>query len=163
MRPFLLCGMFALLLAGGLLVLRVPTAQAKNITASRPLVPCAGEQCNGTDPYTTGCAGSAASYGVVDSVPVLWQGVNFGWVQLWFSRTCGTNWARYVCTRRCRPVSLVLMTCAQDLSQTSVQGPLAFAATGRTKQQYLPRTPASASLLFEVNGPEFGSAATGCW
>src|SRR6185437_14035179 len=104
--------------------------------------------CNGSDAYSSGCAGNGTSYWVVDSVPVIWKGRNDGWAQLWYSRTCGTNWARYSCSTSCQPVILTLMVCNANGSQTGVQGPIELDATGRTKQHYLPTTRASAYVMF---------------
>jgi hypothetical protein len=57
---------------------------------------CAG--LDHTDPYATGCGGPGASYYVVATTPI-YKGstsVQAGYVQLWYSSTCGTNWARTV-------------------------------------------------------------------
>lgn len=59
---------------------------------------CGGTGCDHTDPYATGCAGSGASYYVVASTPIYKGSTNVqaGYIQLWYSGTCGTNWARIV-------------------------------------------------------------------
>ena len=151
--------------AGGVLVTATPAVYAASTSSQTASVTrtCSGSHCTGSDPYSTGCAGNSASYWVVDSVPVTWKGVNYGWDQLWYSGTCGTNWARYVCTSSCRPISLSLMVCNADGSETGVQGPISLTATGRTKQQYLPYTPAAADLMFNVSGTVYSGAQTGCY
>jgi hypothetical protein len=58
---------------------------------------CSGVHCDNTDPYTTNCA--SGSYWVVTSSPLTdvvthttsW---NYGYLQLWWSQTCQTNWIR---------------------------------------------------------------------
>ena len=132
-------------------------------TSHVSLASCSGSHCNGADPYSSGCAGNGTSYWVVDSVPVTWQGVNYGWAQLWYSATCGTNWARYVCSSSCRIVTLALMVCESNGDQYSVQGPIALSVTGRTKQQYLPTTRAATNVMFQIAGREYSGAATGCY
>lgn len=59
---------------------------------------CSGTGCDHTDPYATVCAGSGASYYVVASTPIYKGSTNVqaGYIQLWYSNTCGTNWARIV-------------------------------------------------------------------
>ena len=159
-RSWLLIVVAALFLMMGGATIPAPAAYASTTGA---LASCSGVHCNGSDAYTTGCAGNEASYWVVDSVPVVWKGINYGWDQLWYSETCGTNWARYVCSASCRAVALTLMVCNADGSQTGVQGPIGLTATGRTKQQYLPTTKASASLLFNVSGTVYSGSETGCY
>lgn len=127
---------------------------------------CSQTHCNGTNPYTTGCAGTGASYWVVDSVPLSYQGINHGWIQLWYSGTCGTNWARYACASSCEPVTLFLMVCKKDGSAYSVQGPIFLHSSGQTGQQYLPTTPAQAtgSYPIVIHGQQGNvGAETGCY
>ena len=140
----------------------VYAASAPSQTASVALT-CSGSHCNGSDPYSTGCAGNSASYWVVDSVPVTFKGVSYGWLQLWWSQTCRTNWARYACSTSCRMLSLTLMICNADGSQTTVQAPISLHATGITKQQYLPTTRATAYILFQVSGTTYSGTQTGCY
>ncbi len=163
-RSWLLVLLAILIMGIGSLI--VPVAYAKITgpqTAYHPLASCSGSHCNGADAYSSGCAGNNTSYWVVDSVPVTWQRVNYGWVQLWYSGTCGTNWARYACSTSCRGVSLTLYVCSSGIPVDSVQGPIFLTTTGRTKQQYLPTTPAAASVLFEISGPVFSGSDTGCY
>lgn len=77
-------------------------ASAKNITqtsanmAHTQLIAnasCSQTGCDGLDPYDSGCAGGTASY-YVAAMAYLPNGV--GYVQLWWSNTCQTNWARTV-------------------------------------------------------------------
>jgi hypothetical protein len=60
---------------------------------------CSGSSCNGKNPYSTNCAGQAwDSWWVAESALVK-QDTNSstaGYVQLWYSSTCQTNWARLV-------------------------------------------------------------------
>src|SRR5436305_10452608 len=55
---------------------------------------CSKTGCDHTDPYKTNCAGPGASYYVVASAPIiiLYNKRRVGYVQLWYSNTCGTNW-----------------------------------------------------------------------
>jgi hypothetical protein len=167
LRFWLLPALAALLiLLGELVSTAAPIVYASAATPSISHVsntPCSGPHCNGSDPYGSGCAGDGTSYWVVDSVPVVWKGITYGWTQLWYSGTCGTNWARYVCSASCRPVTLTLMVCNANGSHTGVQGPIDLDATGRTKQQYLPTTKASAYLMFNISGTVFSGAETGCY
>ena len=99
-----------LLLSGGVLALvlwaaLLPHAFAaglhappvQSLTTGHPS--CSGRSCNGQDPYATGCAGQNwDSWKVVTSDPVRDNstGEQVGWVQLWWSETCQTNWGRVV-------------------------------------------------------------------
>lgn len=123
---------------------------------------CSGIRCNGTNPYSTGCAGTGTSYWVVDSVPVIIGGRNYGWTQLWYSGTCGTNWARYACSTQCAGGYLYLQTC-QGNTYYAVQGPLIVFKTALSGQIYLPTTKARAEL--DVLGGVTGAymVATGCY
>jgi hypothetical protein len=49
-----------------------------------------------TNAYATGCAGGAAHYKVAATAPVTLNGTQAGYIQIWFSSTCGTNWGRVV-------------------------------------------------------------------
>jgi hypothetical protein len=52
---------------------------------------------NGSDPYADGCAGGHASWYVVESASIYDDvGSQVGYVQLWYSATCATNWTRVV-------------------------------------------------------------------
>jgi hypothetical protein len=86
----LIAGLFATFALGlGAVVLSAAPAFAAT---------CGGTGCDHTDPYTSGCAGPGASYYVVATTPI-YKGstkVQAGYVQLWYSSTCGTNWARTV-------------------------------------------------------------------
>jgi hypothetical protein len=59
-----------------------------------PHVTCSGNGCNGLDPEQTGCA--AGAYTV--NVPGGTVSFRTGYVQLRYSPTCGTNWARVIST-----------------------------------------------------------------
>jgi hypothetical protein len=82
----------ALILGCGALVASAPAAFAAT---------CSGTGCDAKDPYTTGCAGSGASYYVAETTPLISvaTGVasnSYGYIQLWWSNTCHTNWTRMV-------------------------------------------------------------------
>ena len=49
-----------------------------------------------TNAYTTGCAGGSAQYKVAATAPVTLNGTQAGYIQIWYSSTCGTNWGRVV-------------------------------------------------------------------
>jgi len=58
---------------------------------------CSGSNCTGKDPYGEHC--NTGTYYVVQSVPLLasdGSGRSGGYLQLWWSDTCQTNWARVV-------------------------------------------------------------------
>ncbi|TMF45805.1 MAG: DUF2690 domain-containing protein [Chloroflexi bacterium] len=59
-----------------------------------PRVTCSGDGCNGLDPEQAGCAADAYT------VKVSGGKVSFrtGYVELRYSPTCGTNWARVIST-----------------------------------------------------------------
>jgi hypothetical protein len=58
---------------------------------------CAGQECNGSDPYATLCAGQPFDHEyAVRSAPVVFAGQSLGTVQLWYSPLCHTSWARTV-------------------------------------------------------------------
>lgn len=60
--------------------------------------PCWESTCNGTDPYAIGCAGvTGAHWGVLLSTYIRdSSNTIIGYVQLWYSNSCDTNWARTV-------------------------------------------------------------------
>ncbi len=51
-------------------------------------VTCYGDYCSGRDPQTTGCA--------ADATTVAWRDVPGARLELRWSQTCKTNWARYI-------------------------------------------------------------------
>ncbi|HLG61959.1 MAG TPA: DUF2690 domain-containing protein [Ktedonosporobacter sp.] len=51
---------------------------------------------DGSDPYADGCAGGNANYYVVETSNIYNGGQFLGYVQLWYSGTCNTNWGRVV-------------------------------------------------------------------
>lgn len=82
----------ALILGCGALVAYTPAAFAAT---------CSGTGCDGENPYTSGCAGSGASYYVAETTPLIKDSTgvasnSYGYIQLWWSNTCGTNWTRMV-------------------------------------------------------------------
>lgn len=119
------------------------------------LASCSKTDCDNRNPYTTGCAGAGASYRVL-AVAYLTDpntGYQFGRLQLWWSISCQTNWARYVCTQASCP-SLTYTLDSADGRQESVYG-----RGGVTPQLYLPSTKAQATA-FLAGIPAF-YAATG--
>jgi hypothetical protein len=52
---------------------------------------CSGYGCDGQDPLASGCNTGAYT---VASAPITYQGVTYGTVELRWSPTCQTNWAR---------------------------------------------------------------------
>jgi len=58
---------------------------------------CAGNGCDGTDPYATLCAGQPFDHEqVLRSAPITFDGQQFGVVQRWYSPLCQTTRARTV-------------------------------------------------------------------
>ena len=55
-----------------------------------PLVSCSGNGCTDKDPVQTGCSSDGRS---ILSGPVSYNGTSFGTIELFWSNTCGTNWA----------------------------------------------------------------------
>lgn len=120
---------------------------------------CSQDGCNGYDPYDTGCAGNDASYRVVDSVPLYdWSRARVGYLQLWYSDTCRTNWARFTCTTytsHCpiffnlylREESTPGCQCGQDVQW----GNSGENTEMHTKQQYLPTVRALADIQAECS------------
>jgi hypothetical protein len=103
---------------------------------------CSGTGCDGRDAYTTDCAGQSWDSWWVLDVAYLTDpntGYAFGYVQLWWSGTCGTNWARYVCLHgsNCPTVTYAVQS-ALGASESR------YDAGGITAQLYLPTTKAQA-------------------
>ncbi len=73
-------------------------AQAHSLLQPATVARCSGHGCDWTNPYTTCCAGcSGDAWWVVLSAPLRdSHGYTGGWVQLWWSATCQTNWTRTV-------------------------------------------------------------------
>lgn len=116
---------------------------------------CSGTGCDQKNPYATGCAGGGASYRVLAVAYLIdpTTGYTFGHVQLWWSDTCQTNWARYVCDQppsSCPQLSYTLESA--DGRQENNYG-----TGGVTFQLYLPRTKASATA-FLAGVPAFFTA-----
>lgn len=80
-------------LAGLFIALIVaPVAIVMNTTPAFA-VSCSGYGCDGQDPVSTGCDSGAYT---VASDPLKYDagGSTIGWIDLRYSPTCGTNWAR---------------------------------------------------------------------
>ncbi len=81
-RRLAMAGITSLIVASSLAV-GVPSALAAR---------CSGYGCDGKDPIAMGCAGGART---VRSAPILGVGNNtVGKVELRWSESCGTNWAK---------------------------------------------------------------------
>ncbi len=146
-KRFVLFLLVAVVLLGGLLSVAVPVASARAAFRPDPGMYCTNAECDGLDPYATGCAGVGASYRMLDEVPVLLRGKSVGWLQLWGSQTCGTRWAAYTCVSACALVEIhVHWLFWQDW-------PVAVADHScHTEQVYMPTTLAFASLTFTIGG-----------
>lgn len=76
------------LAAGAILVTGIlPAGAASTSTEARPQVTCYGDYCSGQDPEETGCA--------ADAITVDWVDLESARLDLRWSPTCKTNWARY--------------------------------------------------------------------
>ncbi len=68
---------------------------------------CSGTGCNGQNPYNTYCAGQSwDSWWVVSGAYISYPFYTHhavGYVQLWWSQTCQTNWARVVAFAPAQP------------------------------------------------------------
>ncbi len=53
---------------------------------------CSGNGCNGLDPIATGCQNSYTQ--LVGSSEIKNGSTHYGWIDLRYSPTCGTNWSR---------------------------------------------------------------------
>ena len=142
--------------------------QTQALTHLAPFASCSRGGCDGYDAYATGCAGGNASWRVVDSVPVAnWSRTRIGWLQLWWSDTCGTNWARFVCT-----VTASACPFISDLELMEENPPGSQSGYGvqyvrdvssidvRTKQQYLPTIRAQAHLMIDCTNQGCAGAST---
>lgn len=70
-----------------------PADEATGITEQ--LISCSGNGCNGVDPNTTPCASDAVSVaGATRSIFRNGTSIVIGQVELRWSASCGTNWAR---------------------------------------------------------------------
>lgn len=83
-RSFAVLG--SLLLTAGCLTV-IPAASASASTAT-----CSGNGCTDKDPSDTGCWNSSAYRAA--SAPIKIANGTVGRVDLWYSPTCGTNWAQ---------------------------------------------------------------------
>lgn len=149
-------GAFALIAAGPVSA-QAATSGARTTSHSaavRPDVSCSGRGCDHTDPFATGCAGPGASYGVVATIPVRdGAGSPGGYVQLWYSSTCGTNWARVVPQTSCYEVQEQVVTAdgRSDLFTFPACEP------SWSNQLYAPTVQASAKgSVFTDSGNYFG-------
>ena len=79
-----LCAAGAVILASAV---SLPTLSA----ASAHAATCSGYGCDYQDPIATGCSSGAYT---VASAPITYQGITYGTVELRWSPTCQTNWAR---------------------------------------------------------------------
>jgi hypothetical protein len=116
MRTLALCFTLLILLASLLIATTRPVGAASAtdgprphtiMKAHRPQLPasspsCSGERCNFTNPYATDCAGQSWDvWWVVLSGYLRDSHGNIGgYVQLWWSATCQTNWTRVVSYHR---------------------------------------------------------------
>lgn len=147
-----------------------PHASAAPVVSRMEASPsCTGDGCDGFDPYATRCAGSGASYRVVASVPVVnIFDARVGYLQLWYSDTCGTNWSRYVCTVNASHCPFVNDLALAEESTPGCQCGLGIqfvrddgeATDVRTAQHYLPQTRAEASLMADCSNQGCGGGAT---
>lgn len=96
---------------------------------------CAGHGCDGSDPYTTMCAGQLFDHEyLVLSSAIELAGQMWGTVQLWYSPLCRTSWARTVASTPhiLQSATLTLLSATQPYTRTAWNGhevisPQAFA------------------------------------
>ena len=133
----------ALILGCGTLAASVPAAFAAT---------CSGTGCDGKNPYSYGCAGPGASYYVAETTPLIdaSTGVasnSYGYIQLWWSNTCSTNWTRMVVNVSGATLGLedVVLKNANSAGQTHYQSKFSGAeGTYLTSQIYAAGIPAEA-------------------
>lgn len=91
-----------------LLLVSLGTASARGVgphrTTITPLsVSCSGTQCNGKDPYGSGCANTAYPQG--NETSILAGSAVIGTVQIYWSTQCQTNWAEVRATYGGQPAT----------------------------------------------------------
>lgn len=74
----------------------VPLAVLFGLLAAGPAYAATNGPYFDSNAYGTGCAGSGSWYVAASSPLTNNQGVRGGYVQLWYSNNCGTNWGRLV-------------------------------------------------------------------
>lgn len=106
---------------------------------------CSGNGCNNQNPYVTFCAGQSwDSWWVVTSSNIYYKGAYTGYLQLWYSQTCGTNWGRVVPQV---PYS------APAVNTILSNGTATFYVTGTIGNQlYAPTLPAATETCFLFSG-----------
>ena len=106
---------------------------------------CSGTGCNGSNPYTTLCAGQWwDSWGVLMTTPIKDNNNRVGgYIQLWWSDTCQTNWTRLVAQQN--PPATRIDVFVYPPGGKGVGGLFCLANTCTSAvgwQLYLPTTPA---------------------
>ncbi len=127
------------------------------VASHKPL--CSRHGCDGLDPYRSLCAGQSwDSWGIVFSVPIQnSSGHTVGYTQLWFSRTCKTNWARTVSYVSDTNVEATVMTKGGNLSTGACD---TSCANMTSYQLYLPTTEACAWGQIETDSGSFAAVAS---
>ncbi|MGA5824167.1 DUF2690 domain-containing protein, partial [Kitasatospora sp. NPDC094028] len=75
-------------------VIPATTASATTVSATvRPAVSCSGYSCDGWEPDQSGCANDAVTPSG-ESVAIMSGNATVGWIELRYSPTCRTAWAR---------------------------------------------------------------------
>jgi hypothetical protein len=131
---------------------RAHAARAAGQSSHAPL--CSGTGCDFTDPYKELCAGQWwDSWWVVATAPMVdARGRAAGYVQLWWSATCQTNWTRAI-DQLAQPG--VMITHLQDLATNRGDSNQTQGRAAGTRQLYLPQSPASAQGLVELSGDTY--------
>src|SRR5438477_6662307 len=134
--------LLAVLLGATLLLNPQHTAYAHTTAQARASATCSGNGCNNKDPDQTGCA--VGAYTVQTGV------LASAYIQLRYSPTCGTNWARVLSRSNNNDVYLVLVERADGLAYGSkgLVGPVAW-----SNMVYAPTAKARACVSINGNNP----------
>lgn len=141
----------------GLFVISTLTATFLPTSVALAAPGCTGTGCNGKDPYVMKCAGSGASYGVVATAKIYnpVTKAELGYVQLWWSYTCKTNWARTVSWVPSSLVDAYVWTASTMYGNTTYGQSVAI-----SPMIYAPTTKAQAYGGVWVNSSNNGTAVT---
>lgn len=148
----------------------VPQASAQSLSgppnhhhkssSNAPVGGCWEASCNNTDPYTHGCAGGSARWEVLlsDNIVDNWGHI-VGYLQLWYSNTCDTNWARSVAYSPGYVISTDLLENKFSVQVESIECPDTSCSVLYTRQFYIPGPADAGSWIGEGNNLYPGSVS----
>jgi hypothetical protein len=149
--------MLAVLTTAGLLA----TASAGAPAAEASTVTCYGDYCSGEDPEATGCA--------EDADTIAWEDLPGARLEIRWSPTCKTNWARYQQYPRGLHVgnAPLVLSAVQDTGYTQsleygIENPPPEGSTTWTPMIYSPVRPVRAELAVHCGAATLIAAAFDC-